>query len=90
MAAPSEPLDKDVKREMQLASLQYDLAHATKLKDIVLHELKAGVRPEWIAVKYGHLGATLERVTAFKAAIDGAKRAKEEREAARTGSGNER
>ena len=84
--APQSDEDKATKREMQMASLQYDLAHAAKLKDIVLYMLNAGFSSEWIAVRYGHMGATLERVTAFKAAIDRQKEAQIEREKARTGS----
>jgi hypothetical protein len=84
--APQSDEDKATKREIQMESLRYDLAHATPLKDLVLYELNAGVSPEWIFVKYGHMGASLERIKAFKAAIDQQKEAKRERETARTGS----
>jgi len=65
---------------MQLAALRYDLSTARPLKELVLGDLKNGVRPEWIATKYGHLGVTLERVIAFKAAIDKQTEAKRERQ----------
>lgn len=51
-------------------SLKRDIAAARKLKEIVIGELRNGVNPKWIAVKYGHLGVTLERVLAAKVAID--------------------
>lgn len=68
------------KREAQLAALNRDISTAPKLKDLVLYELDNGVSPEWISTKYGHLGATLERVRAFKAALDKQAEAKRERE----------
>lgn len=77
--------DTDVKREMREAAMRYDRSTALPLRDVVLGELKNGVRPEWIAVKYGHLGATLERVMAFKAAIDKQQEKQRERQNAARG-----
>lgn len=57
-------------REMQFAALKYDISTAKPLKEIVLCEIRNGTDPKWIVVKYGHLGVTLERVQAAKAAID--------------------
>jgi hypothetical protein len=71
--------DTDVKREMQMASLRHDLATAPKLKELVLYELSNGVSAEWIAMKYRHMGASLERVVAFKAALDKQEGLKRER-----------
>lgn len=78
--------DTDVRREMQQAALRYDVSTARKLKDIVLHELGCGVSAEYIATKYGHLGASLERVKAFKAALDKQAEKQREREQDSTGS----
>lgn len=71
--------ERDVKREMQLAALKHDLSTAKRLKDVVLGEIRLGARPEWVAMKYGHLGVTLERVLAAKAAIDKQEELKRER-----------
>ena len=64
---------------MQFESLKYDLSKARSLREIVLGEIKNGVDPKWLAVKYRHLGVTLERVVAAKAAIDKQEESKHER-----------
>ena len=70
MSDPSGSADKPTLREMQFAALKHDISTARPLKDVVLGEIRSGVRPEWIAVKYGHLGVTLERVLIAKAEIE--------------------
>ena len=81
---PPSKEDLATKREMQMHSLRYDLSTAKTLKELVLYEINAGFSAEWIATKYGHMGASLDRVKAFKAAIDRQSEAKRERtEAAR-------
>jgi phage gpG-like protein len=62
--------DTDVRRAMQVETLKRDLSKARSLREIVLGEIRNGVAPTWIATKYGHMGVTLERVLAAKAAID--------------------
>lgn len=86
MSTSDSKADADVKREMQHAALKFDISTAKPLKEIVLGEIKLGIRPEWIATKYQHLGVTLERVLAAKAAIEKQSEARREREnAARNG-----
>lgn len=77
--------DKGDKLEMQHAALKFDISTARPLKEIVLAEIKNGVKPEWIACRYAHLGVTLERVLAAKAAIDQQEAAKRERQEAQSG-----
>lgn len=66
----NDKAETDVRREMQEAARRYDLSTAWKLRDVVLNEIRNGVRPEWIATKYKHLGATLERVLNAKEEIE--------------------
>jgi hypothetical protein len=70
---------------MQHAALKFDLSTARPLRDLVLAEIKNGVDLKWIATKYGHLGATLDRVLTAKAAIDKQKELQRERENAARG-----
>lgn len=81
----SEKGDLGTKREMQMAALRYDLSTARPLKEIIRHELDLGIAPKWIAVRYGHLGVTVERVEKFKAALDAQAEAREQRAAASSG-----
>lgn len=71
MANEESPREKAAERqEMALAALRYDLSTAKPLRELVRHAIETGARPEYIALRYGYLGATLERVLAFKARLD--------------------
>lgn len=63
-------------REMQMAALRYDLSTARPLKELVIRDIRSGVDPAWIVVKYGHHGVTLDRVLGVKAAIERQEEAK--------------
>ena len=81
MSEPSKA-DTDVRREMQLASLRYDLSTAPKKDEIVKYYLGAGVDPAWLSTRYG---VDLERCRRYVAALTKQKEQQRERENAARG-----
>jgi hypothetical protein len=55
--------DTDVRREMQQ---RVDMLSAVKLQDVVVHALKAGADPKYVAHKFG---VSLERCERYVAAV---------------------